>query len=105
MHEIDLGAFAAAHAAGGYVIDVREPDEYLTGHVPGAKLVPLARVGAFAADASCGQPIFVICASGNRSKAAAGLLAQRGCEAYSVVGGTSAWAQAGHPLKLGYHER
>ena len=43
MQEIDLDSFATAHAAGGYVIDVREPDEYVDGHVPGARLVPLAR--------------------------------------------------------------
>ena len=50
MHEIDLDSFAAAHAAGGYVIDVREPDEYVDGHVPGARLMPLSRLSALAAE-------------------------------------------------------
>lgn len=33
--EIELAAFAAAHADGAVVIDVREPLEYVAGHVPG----------------------------------------------------------------------
>jgi rhodanese-related sulfurtransferase len=105
MQEIDLDSFAAAHAAGGLVIDVREPEEYVDGHVPGARLMPLSRLGALAADVPGGQPVYVICASGNRSKAGAGLLAQRGIEAYSVAGGTGGWADAGRPLVAGVHER
>ncbi|MDH6710084.1 hypothetical protein P3T27_006833 [Kitasatospora sp. MAA19] len=42
--EIDLDTFAAAWADGGLVLDVREPDEYHAGHVPGALPVPLAKL-------------------------------------------------------------
>ena len=42
--EVDVHTFAAAHSDGALVIDVREPDEYVAGHVPGAKLIPLARL-------------------------------------------------------------
>jgi rhodanese-related sulfurtransferase len=104
MQEIDLDSFAAAHAAGGFVIDVREPDEYVDGHVPGARLMPLSRLGALA-DVPGGQRVYVICASGNRSKAGAGLLVQRGIEAYSVAGGTGGWAATGRPIVTGVHER
>ena len=41
MSEVDLEAFAAAHADGATVIDVREPGEYVGGHVPGAVLMPM----------------------------------------------------------------
>ena len=105
MREIDLDSFATAHASGGFVIDIREPDEYVDGHVPGARLMPLARLGALAAEVPSGQPVYVICASGNRSKAGAGLLAQRGIEAYSVAGGTGGWAGTGRPLVAGVDER
>lgn len=104
MHEIDLDSFAAAHAAGCYVIDVREPDEYTDGHVPGARLVPLAQLGAVG-DIPSEQPVYVICASGNRSKAGAGLLAQRGFNAYSVAGGTGGWMRAGRPIVVGARAR
>jgi hypothetical protein len=43
-HEVDLPAFAAAHAGGATVIDVREPYEYTAGHVPGARLVPMEQL-------------------------------------------------------------
>ena len=105
MQEIDLDSFAAAHAAGGLVIDVREPEEYVDGHVPGARLMPLSRLGALATDLPGGQPVYVICASGNRSQAGAGLLARRGVEAYSVAGGTSGWARTGRPIVVGVHAR
>jgi hypothetical protein len=39
--EVDLDAFAVAHACGAVVIDLREPYEYASGHVPGARLIPL----------------------------------------------------------------
>ncbi len=105
MREIDLDSFVAAHAAGGFVADVREPDEYVDGLVPRERLMPLARLGVLAAEVPSGQPVYVICAPGNRSKAGAGLLAQRGHEAYSVAGGTGGWARTGRPIVTGVHER
>lgn len=74
------------------LIDVREPDEFATGHVKGAVNVPLGRlaggVSAFDPDAET----YVICQSGHRSVTGARLLARAGFEhAYSVKGGTSAW--------------
>jgi rhodanese-related sulfurtransferase len=99
--EVDLDAFAVPHAAGGLVIDVREPVEYRDGHVPGARLMPLARLANMAGDLSSGRPIYVICASGDRSKAATGLLRGRGLEAYSVTGGTSGWVAGGRAVVTG----
>ena len=42
--EIDIDEFARRREQGAPVIDVREPDEYQAGHVPGATLIPLATV-------------------------------------------------------------
>lgn len=101
MTEVDLETFAAAHADGGFTIDVREPEEYEAGHVPGALLVPLSALRSESPRLPAGRPVFVICASGNRSATAARLLAGRGVDARSVAGGTSAWQQAGHPVVAG----
>ncbi|HEX6970142.1 MAG TPA: rhodanese-like domain-containing protein [Micromonosporaceae bacterium] len=101
MREIDITAFATALADGATVIDVREPFEYVTGHVPGARLVPLAQVPTYAPELAKAGRVYVICASGNRSKAAADYLAKAGVDAWSVAGGTSAWAKAGRPLVRG----
>ena len=101
MREVTLTAFAAAHAGGAVVIDVREPFEYVAGHVPGARLVPLARLGEIRSELPRTEPVYVICASGNRSLAAVDVLARAGIQAYSVAGGTGAWALAGKPVVYG----
>jgi rhodanese-related sulfurtransferase len=96
--EVDLDAFALAHADGAVVIDVREPYEYASGHVPGAELVPLARVPARAGALPRHQPVYIICATGNRSLTAARFLVGRGVGARSVAGGTSRWMARGLPV-------
>ena len=102
--EVDLDTFAAAHADGALVIDVREPYEYLAGHVPGAVLIPLARLPHQAGELPAGEPVYVICASGNRSWTAAQFLAQRGIDARSVIGGTGDWLASGLPVIRGARE-
>lgn len=98
VREIDVRAFAAAHRDGAFVVDVREAYEYAAGHVPGAKLIPMAAVHAHMADLPRNEAVYVICASGNRSLAAASWMKSAGIDAWSVAGGTSAWASAGGPL-------
>ena len=102
--EVDLDAFAVAHAGGATVIDVREPHEYTRGHVPGAKLVPLASLPAHAAGLPGDEPVYLICASGSRSLTAARFLAGRGVDAKSVAGGTSRWLARGLPVVPGHGE-
>ena len=46
MREVDLPTFASARADGAMVIDVREPMEYLSGHVPGARLIPMGQLAS-----------------------------------------------------------
>ncbi|MGW4499125.1 rhodanese-like domain-containing protein [Micromonospora sp. NPDC004336] len=101
MREVNLTDFAAAHADGAAVLDVREPFEYVEGHVAGARLVPLAQLPTVVADLPRGQSVFVICASGNRSLAAAQFLARAGIDARSVSGGTGGWVRSGRPVVTG----
>jgi len=101
MREIDRPAFAAAHADGALVIDVREPMEYLAGHVPGARLIPRGQLASRTSELPKDQRIFVICASGNRSLAMTDLLQRLGFDAVSVAGGTSGWAADGRPIATG----
>jgi len=98
--ETDLTALVAAHAHGATVVDVREPDEYAGGHVPGAVNIPLAQVPARTAEVPPGR-VFVVCASGNRSKSATDALRAAGVDAASVLGGTKGWVRAGHALTSG----
>ncbi|HSJ21296.1 MAG TPA: rhodanese-like domain-containing protein [Nocardioidaceae bacterium] len=103
MREVSTQAFASARADGAVAIDVREPGEYLAGHVPGARLMPMGEVAAGAAELPRDTPVFVICANGNRSLTIADLLIRRGYDARSVRGGTSAWESAGYPVVRGAH--
>lgn len=101
MRETDLDVFAAELADGAFVIDVREFDEYAAGHVPGALSLPLSALGAALGELPVDRPVYVICASGNRSAWAAEHLAGFGLDAVSVVGGTAGWDRAGRPLVRG----
>lgn len=110
--------FAAAHDAGlpmaritaaealeragrdAVLVDVREPDEWATGHAPGAVLAPLSSLssGELLPPAAQGRPVVAICRSGKRSREAAALLAARGADVVDVVGGMGAWVEAGLPV-------
>jgi rhodanese-related sulfurtransferase len=101
MREVPLAAFAAAHSDGAIVVDVREPGEYVGGHVPGATLVPMGQLSSRLHELPKDMPIYLICGSGNRSLAMTSFLMRAGYDAYSVSGGTGAWAGAGRPLVMG----
>lgn len=98
--EIDLEGFAAQYPD-AYLIDVREPDEYVSGHVPGAVSMPLSQLGTLAADLPRDTTIYVICASGGRSLRAADALVKAGLTAISVAGGTFGWSRSGRPVATG----
>lgn len=98
---ITLDTFVTRREAGELVVDVREPAEYVAGHVPGAVLLPLGSVGAQGGELPADTPVLVICRSGQRSQLAADQLTLLGHAAVSVDGGTQAWADAGHPLTTG----
>ncbi len=82
------------------IVDVRQPGEYRNGHVPGAISAPLARVAEQASSFDPNRQTAVICAGGYRSSAATGILARQGFKnLFNVVGGTSAWINAGYVVE------
>jgi rhodanese-related sulfurtransferase len=82
-----------------YLLDVREPWEFVAGHVPGAQLIPLGDLERRVSEIPRDRPIFAICHSGQRSLAAAGYLLAVGYrEVVNVDGGTAAWMERGYPL-------
>jgi rhodanese-related sulfurtransferase len=103
--EIDVETLANAQAESASVIDVREPGEYCAGHVPGAALVPMGQLVSRLAALDRTRPVYLVCASGNRSAAMADLLLAAGYDAYSVAGGTAAWARSGRPIETGAPRR
>ncbi len=99
--EVDLDTFAAAYEQGATVLDVRNPDEYETAHVPGAVLIPLGELGARQDEIPDANPLYVICAVGGRSLAATKALVEAGYSALSVAGGTNGWIEQGRPAVSG----
>ncbi|GAB7105590.1 rhodanese-like domain-containing protein [Streptomyces phaeofaciens JCM 4814] len=83
------------------LLDVREPDEFRAGHAPGAVQVAPAALADGTADLPTGRDLVPVCRSGNRSRRAAALLAERGVASVDVVGGMRDWAALGLPVRTG----
>lgn len=88
---IPMSQFAEQYGPDTLVVDVREPGEYVSGHIPGALSMPLSQVAARRDELPRDRTVYVVCASGNRSKVGADLIAYAGFDAVSVNGGTQAW--------------
>jgi rhodanese-related sulfurtransferase len=100
--EIDIDALAGMlDGAGTVLFDVRQPDEYDEGHVPGAHLIPLGEVPERLADFPTDTTVHVICRSGGRSAQAVGFLRRNGVDAINVAGGTLAWIESDRPVVTG----
>lgn len=99
--EVTVHELAAASAEGAVVVDVREPDEYVAGHVPQAMLMPLRTVPDRHQELPKDEPIYLVCAVGARSMQAAHYLSQLGYDVRNVAGGTHDWMAAGLPVETG----
>lgn len=99
--EIDIDEAARRHAGGATVIDVREPDEYVEGHVPGAPLIPLGTVADRISEFPAEGEVLIICKLGGRSRKAAEHLRSQGIDAINIAGGTMAWIEAGNRVVTG----
>ncbi|MGI5962584.1 MAG: rhodanese-like domain-containing protein [Lawsonibacter sp.] len=76
------------------VLDVREQDEYDSGHIPGAVLLPVGTINEDTAAAVIPEKdtsVLVYCRSGNRSKAASSALAELGYTNIYEFGGINTW--------------
>jgi glyoxylase-like metal-dependent hydrolase (beta-lactamase superfamily II)/rhodanese-related sulfurtransferase len=84
------------------LIDVREPNEYASGHIPGAINLPQAELAMRLGEIPRDRRVLVVCQAGMRSLRAAQFLAQVGFDdVASVRGGTAEWISAGRPVAGG----
>ena len=80
------------------VLDVREHDEWVAGHVDGATHIAMGDVPARLDDLPEGDPLYVVCRSGGRSARVAAWLNLNGFDAVNVAGGMDQWEAAGRPM-------
>ena len=84
------------------VFDLRAPAEYASGHILGARNMPLADLGRRAGelDKYKAKPVILYCADGSRSGAGVALLRKNGfANVVNLSGGYAAWQQAGLPVE------
>jgi len=83
------------------VLDVREDKEFISGHIPKAKHIPLGQLSSRLQelDKFKSRPILVTCRSGQRSARACGMLKKAGFETvFNQAGGIIAWERANLPV-------
>ncbi len=75
------------------IIDVRTPEEYRQGHIPGVALIPLNELADRLDEIPKDKKVLLICRSGNRSAQGTKLLRNKGfANVYNVSGGMNQWA-------------
>lgn len=81
------------------IVDVREPQEYAEGHIPGAINRPLSRFSPVA-DLPRDQPVVIVCLAGGRSaKALRQALDAGHKDVRHYASGTGGWAKSGGALE------
>ncbi len=84
---------------GAAIVDVREPHEYETGHVPGATLIPVNSVYARRDELPKEKDVIFVCAVGQRSALACEMAAAAGLtRLFNLEGGTDGWIAAGEAV-------
>ena len=91
--DVNQGVKEFKRTSGAVLLDVRTPEEYRSGHIPGSKNISLQtidRVGSVAENKD--TALYVYCQSGARSRQAAGVLKQMGYTNVNNIGGIAAYA-------------
>ena len=86
-----------ANGAPIFLLDVRNPDEYRRGHIPGAVLMPADSLADHYLSIPRDVTLVVYCRSGGRSAITVRFLRRHGYEAASLSGGYMAWSGVPQP--------
>ncbi len=100
--EISVQEAYAYYEEDTFILDVRTPEEWNEGHVPGATLIPLDQLESRLSELPQDEEIVVICRSGNRSAVGRDILLGAGFESVtSVAGGFNQWSANEYPVEFG----
>ncbi|HLZ59387.1 MAG TPA: MBL fold metallo-hydrolase [Ktedonosporobacter sp.] len=86
------------------IVDVRRPDEWQKGYIPGAWHCHIGNLPQRIQDLPTDQPLMTICQSGYRAEIAASMIAASGREVIAVRGGMEDWMKMGLPIVRGEEE-
>lgn len=73
------------------IVDVREPDEWASGHIPGARHIPLGAIHQRHVELDPKQEYIMVCRSGGRSSLACEYLEGLGYKVANMSGGMLEW--------------
>ena len=101
---VDVAEFAKAVSDTSYVVlDVRTPAEYAEGHIPGTHFNIDVLDDSYTEKAlkmlPKDKPVALYCRSGNRSKNAARILAEKGYQVLELGSGFRGWVAADKPIE------
>lgn len=86
--DINQGVSQCKADQGAILLDVRTPQEYQQGHIPGSKNIPLQAMDKIVSVANCKDtPLYVYCYSGARSRQAVRKLQCMGYTDVTNIGG------------------
>jgi rhodanese-related sulfurtransferase len=87
---------------GEFILDVRQPDEYEAGHIPGSVLIPLDLLESKLSEIPQDNEVVVVCRSGNRSATGRDILLNAGFTSVtSMAGGMNQWHEKGYEIIVG----
>jgi rhodanese-related sulfurtransferase len=89
--QLNREELAALMERGGQVVDVRTPKEFESGHVAGARNIPVQDLDDRMSELSKDAPVILYCQSGMRSASAARLLRRSGFASVHDIGSMAAW--------------
>ena len=82
------------------LIDVRDPEEFASGHIPGASNIYVGNIDAEARNIPGDKPVVVTCSWGGRASLATSILKRHGFKTVSnLLGGMNAWRSLNYPLE------
>jgi len=94
FQRIDPAQASQLLSDGAQLADIRDPQSYQQGHIPGATRLDNDNLAQYVAAADKQTPLVVCCYHGNSSQPAAAYLASLGfAEVYSLDGGFELWRQ------------
>jgi len=102
-----MGALSASSlkgkmkSGGPVVIDTRPEKEFLTGHIPGARNMPLENLKGLISGLTAGSELVVYDRQNTRAVEAVKLLSSEGFKVSELTGGLQVWSAKKYPLETG----